>query len=247
MLFFSQLSSICPGETLQLHKDRNIEDLIIDSRKTLLSEQAIFFAIKGERHDGHRFIPELYEQGIRQFIVEESISLNELPEANILRVKSSITALQQLASFHRSQFTIPVIAITGSNGKTIIKEWLHQLLTPDYKIVKNPGSYNSQLGVPLSVWQMQQHHELGIFEAGISKPGEMGQLQKIAHDEGFASQNQKLSEKLILFSDVEKLIYCSDQPLTHAAIQTSAIPSLSWGFNEHADEATNEYSYHSIF
>jgi Alr-MurF fusion protein len=248
MLFFSQLSSICPGEVLQLHKDRSIEDLIIDSRKTLLSEQAIFFAIKGERHDGHRFIPELYEQGIRQFIVEESFSAIELPEANILRVKSSITALQQLAAFHRSQFSIPIIAITGSNGKTIIKEWLHQLLTPDYKIVKNPGSYNSQLGVPLSVWQMQQHHEMGIFEAGISKPDEMGLLQKIiqptlgiftnigsAHDEGFHSMNHKLSEKLILFSDVEKLIYCSDQPLTHAAIQASAIPSLSWGFNEHAD------------
>lgn len=245
---FSQLSSVCEGTFLQLAKDRPVEDLIIDSRKPMLTEQAVFFAIAGERHDGHSYISELYQKGIRQFVVEKLIETGALPEANILLVHSSITALQKLAQSHRNNFSIPVIGITGSNGKTIIKEWLYQLLSPDFRIVKNPGSYNSQLGVPLSVWQMQPYHELGIFEAGISRPDEMDALQKViqptvgiftnigtAHDEGFSSLEEKIEEKLKLFSNVEKLIYCYDHEPIRKSILSSEIPSLSWGMSDRAD------------
>jgi alanine racemase len=153
-----------------------------------------------------------------------------------------------LARSHRSKFSIPVIGITGSNGKTIIKEWLYQLLSPDFRIVKNPGSYNSQIGVPLSVWQMQPYHELGIFEAGISRPDEMDVLQKVilptigiftnigtAHDEGFSSFEEKIDEKLKLFSAVEKLIYCYDHEPIRNSILSTAIPSFSWGMSDRSD------------
>ena len=248
MLKFSQLSSICEGTLLQLMKDRSVEDLIIDSRKPMLTEQAVFFAIEGERHDGHTYISELYQKGIRQFVVEKPVELLAFPEANILLVKSSIQALQRLASSHRANFSMPVIGITGSNGKTIIKEWLYQLLSSDFRIVKNPGSYNSQLGVPLSVWQIQTQHELGIFEAGISRPNEMTALQKViqptigiftnigtAHDEGFSSHEEKIKEKLKLFSDVGKLIFCYDHNTIRHSILSSAIQSFSWGLNDHSD------------
>lgn len=248
MLQFAQLSAICEGTILQLVKDRSIKDLIIDSRKAMLSEEAVFFAIAGDRHDGHAYISELYQKGIRQFVVEKPIEVRSLPEANMLLVHSSVQALQKLARSHRSNFSIPVIGITGSNGKTIIKEWLYQLLSSDYRIVKNPGSYNSQLGVPLSIWQMQSQHELGIFEAGISRPDEMEALQKViqptlgiftnigtAHDEGFASFEQKIIEKLKLFPNVEKLIYCYDHELIRKAISSTAIPSFSWGKSDRAD------------
>jgi len=248
MLLFSQLPAICKGSLLQLAKDRVVEDLVIDSRKAMLSEHALFFAISGERHDGHAYIEELYFKGIRQFVVEKPVSLEKFSDANFFLTNSSVHTLQQLVSAHRSKFSIPVIGITGSNGKTIIKEWLHQLLSPDYRTIKNPGSYNSQLGVPLSVWQLQNHHELGIFEAGISKPGEMPYLQKVmqptlgiftnigtAHDEGFLSMQQKISEKLTLFSKVETLIYCADQQPVRNEILAASIPSFCWGFSELAD------------
>lgn len=248
MFLFSQLPSICHGVILQMAKDRNVEDLVIDSRKAMLSESALFFAISGERHDGHDYIKELYSNGIRQFVVERNIPIESFPQANFLVVHSSIQALQRLVNAHRSKYSIPVMGITGSNGKTIIKEWLYQLLSPDYRIVKNPGSYNSQIGVPLSVWQMQSHHQFGIFEAGISKPHEMHELQKIiqptlgiftnigtAHDEGFTSFEQKINEKLTLFSKSERLIYCSDQEPVRAAILASSLPSFGWGFHAQAD------------
>ena len=248
MFQFSQLPAICQGAILQIAKDRNVEDLVIDSRKAMLSEHALFFAISGERHDGHNYLAELYSKGIRQFIVERTISCENFPEANFLLVPSSVQALQRLVSAHRNEFSIPVIGITGSNGKTIIKEWLYQLLSPNYRIVKNPGSYNSQIGVPLSVWQMQSYHEVGIFEAGISKPNEMRELQKViqptlgiftnigtAHDEGFTSFEQKIAEKLKLFSEVEKLIYCADHESLQSAVVATSIPSFSWGFHKNAN------------
>src|SRR5690606_38426101 len=163
-------------------------------------------------------------------------------KANILIVPSSIQALQDISAFHRSQIAAPVIGITGSNGKTIIKEWLYQLLSPDYKIAKNPASYNSQLGVPLSVWQMQQHHTLGIFEAGISTVGEMQNLQKVirptigiftnigsAHSEGFSSVEEKVREKLRLFTETPVVFYCRDHALVHNAIEQAGIHGFSWG------------------
>lgn len=248
MILFSALAEICRGSVLQFYKERQVRDLIIDSRKILLSEQALFFAISGSRHDGHQFISALYTAGIRQFVVEHSIPVNKFPEANILLVKSAPSALQALSGYHRRSFIIPMIGITGSNGKTIIKEWLYQLLSGDFKIVKNPGSYNSQLGVPLSVWQLQAHHQLGIFEAGISKPGEMENLERIikpslgiftnvgsAHDEGFSNRIEKIREKLKLFIHVEKLVYCADNPELHVEVSNTGISTVSWGFYAETD------------
>jgi Alr-MurF fusion protein len=243
MILFSSLEKICEGKVLQLATDRAVRDIFIDSRKTILSQQSLFFAIAGERNNGHEYISGLYKVGNRQFVVEENINVAQYPAANFLRVKSSRKALQALAEFHRESFSIPVIGITGSNGKTIIKEWLFQLL-PDLKIVKNPGSYNSQVGVPLAVWNMQQYHELGIFEAGISKPDEMENLQKIiqptigifsnigsAHDEGFTDPQEKIKEKLKLFAHVEILVCSKDQPHLLAEIEKTKLKTLTWGFN----------------
>jgi len=248
MILFSSLAEICNSKIVQLSSDRHVQDLFIDSRKVLLSPQALFFAIAGERHDGHRYISELYTAGIRQFVIEKEVSLKEFPKANFLLVKSSVSALQALAAFNRASFKIPVIGITGSNGKTIIKEWLYQLLASDFKIVKNPGSYNSQIGVPLSVWHMQSYHQLAIFEAGISRKSEMENLKNIieptlgifsnvgsAHDEGFANQQEKIREKLKLFSAVQKLIYCQDYSALHEEVKKTTLSTLSWGFNVGAD------------
>lgn len=248
MTRFSQLAQITRGQILLSFKDRDITQLIIDSRKVVAGEDTLFFAIRGDHHNGHDYIPALYRQGIRQFVVEEPITTGGLDEANVLLVPSAISALQALATHHRGHFTIPVIGITGSNGKTIVKEWLYQLLSRSFSIVKNPGSYNSQLGVPLSVWQLQQQHELGIFEAGISRRGEMEKLAAVmqptlgiftnigpAHDEGFASQREKITEKLRLFERSNLLIYCRDHAPVHEAIAEAGIPSLSWGFSHGSD------------
>jgi alanine racemase len=245
MLSFSKAVELAGGKIISVFKDRSVITLAIDSRKAVADEGTLFFALKGDRHDGHQYLEDLYKKGIRQFVVEKDVKTEVFLEANIFRVSSSINALQALTRFHRSQYGIPVIGVTGSNGKTIIKEWLYQLLSRDFNIVKNPGSYNSQVGVPLSVWQIAAHHQLGIFEAGISKPGEMENLARIiqptlgiftnigtAHDEGFDSIHQKISEKLKLFSGVEKLIYCRDHQSIDALIKKSKIPSLTWGSSD---------------
>lgn len=245
MIRFFQLAAITGGHTVLFSKDRDVVQLLIDSRKVVAGEDSLFFAIRGQHHDGHDYIHTLYRQGIRQFIVEQPVDTAGLDDANILQVDSSVTALQTLAAHHRNRFTIPIIGITGSNGKTIVKEWLYQLLSKSFSIVKNPGSYNSQLGVPLSVWQLQPHHELGIFEAGISQKGEMDKLAHIirptlgiftnigtAHDEGFASMQEKIHEKLRLFLHTGLIIYCRDHALVHDAIQQAGLPALSWGFSE---------------
>ncbi|GAA4456679.1 bifunctional UDP-N-acetylmuramoyl-tripeptide:D-alanyl-D-alanine ligase/alanine racemase [Nibrella saemangeumensis] len=203
---------------------------VTDSRQVIVPEKSVFFAIRGDHHDGHDYIGELYQKGVRQFVVE-SPALNPerkaaftgYPDAQFTEVDSSLKTLQQLAAQHRSRFRIPVIGITGSNGKTIVKEWLSQLLANSYVIAKSPKSYNSQVGVPLSVRQLNETHTLGIFEAGISRPHEMQALQPIvnptlgiftnigtAHDEGFRSRKQKVAEKLRLFTQAETLIYRKD-------------------------------------
>ncbi len=258
MLHFSQLASITNGTTLQFAHDLPVLHLLTDSRKLAQPASTLFFAIKGAFNNGHDYVNALYARGVRQFIIEnakeipgvdatEDLSLS-FPEANILQVESSLEALQQIAAYHRSQFILPVIAITGSNGKTIVKEWLTQLLSPDEKIVKSPRSYNSQIGVPLSVWQITQSHTLGIFEAGISRPEEMENLAKIvrptigiftnignAHNEGFEDANQKITEKLKLFANVKLLFYSSDDPLLNAAIQKQELPTFAWGKDTAAD------------
>lgn len=249
MIHFSQLASIVDGKQLAFRQDEPIRYLIIDSRKVGALSGAIFFAIKGDRHDGHQYIKELLQKGVRQFVIERDELIDMFPEScNVICVKSSIEALQKVAAFHREQFTIPVIGITGSNGKTIVKEWLFQILSRNLNVVKNPGSYNSQVGVPLSVWQIQSHHQLAIFEAGISKPDEMQRLERIikptigiftnigtAHDEGFQHSEQKIQEKLKLFSRSEVLIYCKDHAAIDQAVTETSIPTYTWGESEEAD------------
>ena len=203
--------------------DLPIEYLVTDSRNIIDPAKSLFFAIKGPRRSGISFVPELYQQGVRLFIVEESIDATLFPDAVFVQVTNVVTALQQLAAYHRKQFSIPVIGITGSNGKTIIKEWLYQLLQADYNIVRSPRSYNSQIGVPLSVWQMQAQHTLAIFEVGISAKGEMQALANIvqptigvftnlgeAHNQGFENQHQKLEEKAILFQHTPLIVTSAD-------------------------------------
>ncbi len=202
---------------LILISDTNISTLLTDSRRVFNTTEALFFALSNRR-DGHEFITETYEAGVRSFVVR-SAPLEPLISANYLIVPDVLTALQTLAAYHRSRFDLQVIGITGSNGKTIVKEWLYQLLLPEHTIVRSPKSYNSQIGVPLSVWTIKPNHDLGIFEAGISTVNEMANLQKIikptigvlthigsAHDEGFASRREKVLEKLKLFKDTKLVI-----------------------------------------
>ncbi|MES2397889.1 MAG: bifunctional UDP-N-acetylmuramoyl-tripeptide:D-alanyl-D-alanine ligase/alanine racemase [Bacteroidota bacterium] len=215
--------------------DTAIKNLLIDSRKLSNAETSLFFAIKGERHDGHAYLIDLYEKGVRHFVVSSLPKNNYVFNNSVfLLVKDTLLALQYLCAFHRKQFKIPVIGITGSNGKTIVKEWLYQLMREDKNIVRSPKSFNSQVGVPLSVWQITEENKLGIFEAGISKTQEMSLLEDIiqptiglitnigqAHDESFENQKQKVDEKLKLFVNSEVLIYCKDYLLVHNEITTN--------------------------
>lgn len=219
----TEIAKITNGRFLQQASDDAIRNLSLDSRKLTEPEHTLFFAVKGKRHDGHLFLADLHSRGVRNFIVSENVDVSHLTDSNILLVKDSIRALQALTAYHRGRFKIPVIGITGSNGKTIVKEWLNQLLDEDYHIVRSPKSYNSQVGVPLSVWRMHENHTLAIFEAGISEPGEMEYLEKVirptigiftnigdAHSEGFLNNRHKAKEKLRLFINSDIIIFCKD-------------------------------------
>ena len=214
----STVASIIAPATSLLQPEAPIEHLLTDSRAVLFPATTLFFALSGPTKNGAQFLPHLYSIGVRNFVV---VDLPVLPmdEAQFYVVPDVLAALQQLAAHHRAQFDIPVIGITGSNGKTIVKEWLYQMLQHDYSIVRSPKSYNSQVGVPLSIWQMASHHTLAIIEAGISQEGEMDRLNKIirpttgvltnigtAHDEGFTSGAHKRDEKLKLFKGAQRSI-----------------------------------------
>jgi Alr-MurF fusion protein len=204
--------------------DQVIEQISIDSRGLSQSGKVIFVAIRGERHDGHFYIPDLISRGVSSFLVEELPADGLLDDSlSFVLVKDSIKALQKLAAWHRINNHSEIIGITGSNGKTIVKEWIYQVLSPDKKLTRSPKSYNSQVGVPLSVLLLDAKTEIGVFEAGISKPGEMGLLQKIikpsigvftnigeAHQEGFSGKEEKVRQKLLLFKESDVLIYCRD-------------------------------------
>jgi alanine racemase len=243
-----ELTEILKAEILSSDPESiRVEDILIDSRKFIRAPKTLFFALRGKPNDGHKYIPNLYKKGIRYFVVSDKNFTRNIPQdASFFVVENTLKALQQLAAFHRSQFHIPVIGITGSNGKTIVKEWLFQLMGDDKKIVRSPKSYNSQVGVPLSVWQMNAEHELAIFEAGISRPDEMEHLQTIirptigiftnigeAHNEGFISKAQKIGEKLKLFTRVNTLIYNSDQKeLLEVMIRSGILENIhtfTWG------------------
>lgn len=206
-----------PGQTF---REASIHHLLTDSRKLVFPETTLFFALSTQRKDAHQFIAELYQAGVRNFVVTDDASFSELREANFLVVADVLAALQALAKTHRAAFPdLPVIGITGSNGKTMVKEWLNLLLQKDFQIVRSPRSYNSQIGVPLSVWQITDQDRLGIFEAGISTIHEMPQLAAMiqptigvftnlgeAHAEGFANRLEKLQEKLQLFQGLSTVM-----------------------------------------
>lgn len=217
------IASVINGQWLQFHHDDEVEYLLPDSRKLIFPAASLFFALKGPRRDGHSFIPDLYQKGVRNFVVSMAVNVDDCPEANIILVHDTVEAMQQLVALHRNRYTIPVIGITGSNGKTIVKDWLNQLLLEKYNVVRSPKSYNSQIGVPLSVWQLNVQHELAIFEAGISRPGEMENLERIirptigvftnigeAHGEGFEDHRHKALEKSKLFQNSEKIVFSKD-------------------------------------
>ena len=211
------------GSLLQEGQNKSIIYLLIDSRKINSPENSCFFAIEGATRDGHLYLDEAYNKGVRCFVVSKDINISSFPDASIIRVKNSVISLQLLSKKHRDSFAFPIIGITGSNGKTIVKEWLYQILKNKENIVRSPKSYNSQVGVPLSVWQCNGQNTLGIFEAGISFPGEMEILKNIispqigifvnigkAHDENFVDWDEKTKEKISLFIDCDVLIYCRD-------------------------------------
>lgn len=234
----------CRGQIVSPNEP--IEQILTDSRHVTFGEKSLFIAISGKQHDGHRYLEEVYKSGVRAFLVEQ-LPLNPPADANYLLVGNSLEAFQVLAAKHRSSFSIPIIGITGSNGKTIVKEWINHLLKIDFDIIRSPKSYNSQLGVPLSIWELDTQHELGIFEAGISLPGEMDKLQKIiqptigiitnitnAHSEGFENDEQKTSEKIKLFSNCNTIIYRKDQAIV-AHVLSENKNCISWSTNRNSD------------
>lgn len=230
------------------HYGENAADvafILIDSRSLCFPEETLFFALQTNRNDGHKYIPELYQRGVRNFVVTDvpTDRAETYPDANFLKVSNTLKALQRLAERHRDEFDIPVVGITGSNGKTMVKEWLYQLLSPEMFVTRSPRSYNSQIGVPLSVWLMDEHTQVGVFEAGISKPGEMAALRAIirptiavltnlgtAHQENFSSMEAKCREKLVLFHDARTVVYDADDAIVRRIVSETDIQgeTIAW-------------------
>jgi alanine racemase len=235
------ITTICDvvGGQLLGSANSDISHLAIDSRLDYPYEGTMFIALKGARNNGHRHIPEMYDKGCRNFLVEDASDI--LPDAAVVLVKNSLVALQTLTAWHRSMFNATIVGITGSNGKTIVKEWLNELLASKEHIVRSPASWNSQIGVPLSVWNIDASHSLGIFEAGISRSGEMKTLQKIikphigvftnigpAHAEGFDSIAAKAKEKALLFTESENVICCADHEEVVQGLKDAGIEETRW-------------------
>lgn len=246
----SEIAKASGAVNAVIRADVVIQHLLIDSRSLSSTKDVLFVAIPGERHDGHTYIPELYKRGVRAFLIttENRKFVDECKDASFLVVNDALSALQQLATAHRNKFKFPVIAVTGSNGKTIVKEWIWQLLRDDFSIVRSPKSYNSQVGVPLSIWNMSEANTLGIFEAGISRPGEMAKLNAIiqpdvvvftnigtAHDENFSDRIQKTKEKLELTKNTKSVIYCKDDITLHEEIKSRGLSTFTWSRKVKAD------------
>ena len=229
--------------------DANIGFLLTDSRSLCFAEETLFFALKSGRNDGHNYISDLYRRGVRNFVVQDVPAgySTVYPDANFLKVADSLVALQRLAERHRDEYDIPIVGITGSNGKTIVKEWLYQLLSPEMKVTRSPRSYNSQIGVPLSVWLLNEQSQVGVFEAGISEPGEMLALRDIiqpsiavltfigdAHQKNFTSLEEKCREKVILFHDAKTVVYCKDDTIVDEIVNESQYKgeNLAWSMND---------------
>ncbi|MBN2633686.1 MAG: bifunctional UDP-N-acetylmuramoyl-tripeptide:D-alanyl-D-alanine ligase/alanine racemase [Bacteroidales bacterium] len=230
--------------------DLPVDDITTDSRNLSFSERLAFIAIKGKNHDGHLFIDGLYRKGIRVFIVERMPPGHETCEnAAFIVAEDSVSALQDLAAAKRKQFSSPVIAVTGSAGKTVVKEWIAEITGLSMPVIRSPRSYNSQIGVPLSVWKLDKAYRLGIFEAGISRPGEMEKLRRIidpdtgvitnigqAHSENFIDDEEKAGEKLRLFINCSTIVYCRDHELIDRLIRSDVIYSsknlVDWSFTD---------------
>jgi alanine racemase len=251
MTYTTQKIASILGVSLSQADSGEISILLTDSRKLSYPSETLFFALETKNNDAHEFVKELYESGVRNFVVSKQLaSWKSFEDANFFKVKNVLHALQKIAAHHRRQFNIPVIGITGSNGKTIVKEWLYQLMEKTYNIVRSPRSYNSQIGVPLSVWQLDEQAQLGIFEAGISKPGEMEYLEPIvrptigvltkighAHQENFTSLQQKCMEKLELFTNCEVLIFDEDNPLVEKCVDAMLLSTKTFTWSRRNSEA----------
>lgn len=234
---------VAPQRSIIVAHESIIQNLIYDTRKIMNAETGLFFALVNRR-DGHDFIMDAYSKGVRNFVLQNDLQQElVLTDANILWVPDTFLALQAIAAFQRKKFKSPVLGITGSNGKTIVKEWLFQLLSPEYKIYRSPKSYNSQLGVALSLWELNEQYNFAIIEAGISEVGEMARLEKmikpthgvltnigVAHREGFQSKEEKIDEKLKLFTDAEVLVY--PQKYLEHVYMPSQIYKFAWGDEE---------------
>ena len=249
----SEIAKITGGKLFPANDftDDTVEKIVTDSRTFFGGKNALFFALTGPRNNGHNYIPVLIKKGIQLFIVSERNLISE--NATFILVENTTLALQKFAGYHRKKFDYQAIGITGSNGKTIVKEWLFELLSAQFKIVRSPKSYNSQIGVPLSVLLMDNNYNLGIFEAGISQPGEMKNLQKViqpeigiltnigdAHQKNFSSKEQKLQEKLQLFQSAKQLVFCADDELTNAGIRNfctkNNVAPVSWTLRNNSAE-----------
>ena len=242
-----EIAEIVKGEIVYGSKNVIINKVSIDSRTISLSEQTLFFALRGKQHDGHDFISELiHGKKAHYYVVDKDFDTTSFDAKNtFIQVENTLQALQDLAAFHRRKFHVPVVGVTGSNGKTIVKEWLFQLLWDTKKIVRSPRSFNSQVGVPLSILEMDNEDELAIFEAGISEPGEMQRLEKmvaptigiftnigLAHSQGFRTQEEKIREKLKLFSHSKTIVYCKDYKEIDVEIQSLKLPSFTWSYED---------------
>lgn len=252
-----KIASVVGGQLIGNQSDTIIiKDILFDSRLLIDAEDTLFFALNSGRNDGHKYITELYEKGVKSFVISRKNienydvksqidALKKYSDAVFVVVDDTLTALQTLAAYHRAQFDIPVVGITGSNGKTVVKEWLYQILSPSMSVCRSPKSYNSQIGVPLSVWQMNHSNDVALIEAGISRPGEMEKLREIikptigvftnigsAHGKNFENVQQKIEEKIKLFKDLgggaAALVYCSDNIEISSAISNAKIPAFSW-------------------
>ncbi|KAF5081828.1 Alanine racemase [anaerobic digester metagenome] len=247
------------GATIKGDGEAAVSSVFIDSRLPAIAPNALFVAINGKQHNGHSYITDLYNnRGVKLFLISQhNIDFSQFPTASFIICNNTLQSLQKLAAWHRAKFAYPVVGITGSNGKTIIKEWAAQLLAPDFSIIRSPKSYNSQVGVPLSVLQMDASHTLGIFEAGISEPNEMANLAPIvaptigiftniglAHQENFSSIEAKAAEKIQLFTNVDTLIYCTDHQelCTTISAQTKGSKTFTWGQRAEADVVLSNVS-----
>jgi Alr-MurF fusion protein len=247
-----EIIRILDCEAICVDEYAKVSHIVFDTRKIVQADSSIFIALHGNQHNGHQYLKTAWDIGIRNFLVEKNHDKIDLPDSNVLLVWDTLESLQKIAAYHRRKFDLDVIGITGSNGKTIVKEWLFQMLHENYNIVRSPKSYNSQLGVPLSVLGISEKDNLAIFEAGISEPGEMIKLANVieptigiftnigeAHSSNFKDKRQKAIEKLHLFNEVKTLIYSIDQNLLHHTILDWSvgreIKRFTWGTLMEAD------------